>query len=355
MIHFNFNKRRFLYFFLLLIGTVIVTFGDLWPFSNQRPQRPDNAPDYMNIIEVNFKSDTHLSQLPLDFNVKIDQSISNERTHFYLGTSLQDPLGNWIDIPVVRFLPPNNNEEIITVSTHLTEIIEETLITGPYKVVVSIWDSPPTDEDATRLSSLSVDDALRIYNFKETFHAIDDNIWYSREGQLGRSHLSQARVNTSENRLKIMIPEGSVDGGEVQTTDLVHYGSYEIRMKVPNAPSSITGFFLYKAPDFHHEIDIEIYNQRDATALFTSYYSGSAYHEDQTPLAFDPTEDFYNYRIDYYPNSVSFFINDQLMQTWTEGFSTEPMYLMVNTWFPSWLDGLPPTDDQWLEVDWIRY
>jgi hypothetical protein len=314
-----------------------------------------NERDYIEIEEINFKSDTHLSNLPLDFNVQIEHSINKNMTPFYIGASFQDPLGNWIDLPVVDFLPSKKNEEIITMSTHLTELSEEMLITGAYKVVVSIWDTCPTEENATRLSTLSIDNALRIYNFEDNFDMIDDNIWFSREGKLGRSNLDPKRVTTSEGRLKIMIPRGSVNGGELQTIDLVHYGSYEIKMKIPNAPSSITGFFLYKAPDFHHEIDIEIYNQKDATALFTSYYSGGAYHEDKTSLTFDPTEDFYNYRIDYYPNSVSYYIDNQLMQTWTEGFSTEPMYLMINTWFPSWLEGLPPFENQWLEVDWIRY
>lgn len=355
MTHLNFKKRIYLLLFVLCIGSIMFISSHSQLFSSIRQFLFRQAPETIDIVEVTFKSDTHLSDLPLDFNVHIDHSLTTQLSHLYLGASLQDPLGHWIDLPIIDFLPSATNKETITISTHLTDLSENMLITGPYKVIVSIWDRPPTEENATRLSSLSIDDALRIYNFKENFQEINDNIWYSREGQLGRSKLSQERVNVSDGKLKIIIPKGSVDGGELQTTDLVHYGSYEIRMKVPDAPSSITGFFLYKAPDFHHEIDIEIYNQQDSTALFTSYYSGDAYHENKTLLTFDPTKDFYHYRIDYYPSSVSFFINNQLMQTWTEGFSTEPMYLMINTWFPSWLEGLAPSDDQVLEVDWIKY
>lgn len=58
----------------------------------------------------------------------------------------------------------------------------------------------------------------------------------------------------------IKLPSGTTDGGEIQTKDELGFGSYEAKLKLPDAPSSITGFFLYKEPDYYHEIDIEIFN-----------------------------------------------------------------------------------------------
>ncbi|MDZ7835000.1 MAG: glycoside hydrolase family 16 protein [Alkalibacterium sp.] len=82
---------------------------------------------------------------------------------------------------------------------------------------------------------------------------------------------------------------------------------------------------------------------------------GSTQHEDKADLAFDPTADFHRYRIDYYPDRVTFYIDDERMQTWEDGFPDEPMHLMVNTWFPNWLDGTAPDKDQMLRIEWIRY
>ena len=42
-------------------------------------------------------------------------------------------------------------------------------------------------------------------------------------------------------------------------------------MKVANAPSSLTAFFLYKAPDYVSELDIEIFNDTTRRVMFTTY------------------------------------------------------------------------------------
>jgi beta-glucanase (GH16 family) len=65
------------------------------------------------------------------------------------------------------------------------------------------------------------------------------------------------------------------------------YGSYAARMKIPNAPSSITGFFLYKAPDYQGEIDIELYNDGSRRIMFTTYAGGARTHTQTTQLPFD--------------------------------------------------------------------
>jgi beta-glucanase (GH16 family) len=66
-----------------------------------------------------------------------------------------------------------------------------------------------------------------------------------------------------------------LNGGEIMSKDLYGEGSYSARMKLPNAPSSITGFFLYQAPDYASEIDIEIYNDTSRRVMFSTYSGGS--------------------------------------------------------------------------------
>lgn len=67
------------------------------------------------------------------------------------------------------------------------------------------------------------------------------------------------------------IPAGTLEGGEIYTKELPSFGTHEVRMKLPLAPSSITGFFLYTEPDFFNEIEIEIHNSKNRKFLLTTY------------------------------------------------------------------------------------
>jgi endo-1,3-1,4-beta-glycanase ExoK len=91
--------------------------------------------------------------------------------------------------------------------------------------------------------------------------------------------------------LRIKLPARTLEGGEVLTNEL--HGSYGARMKLPNAPGSITGFFLYKAPDYESEIDIEIYNDSNRRIMFTTYAGGTQTHTKTVSLPFDPTAGFH--------------------------------------------------------------
>lgn len=70
--------------------------------------------------------------------------------------------------------------------------------------------------------------------------------------------------------------------------DLYGEGSYSGRMKLPNAPSSIAGFFLYQAPDYASEIDIEIYNDTSRKIMFSTYSGGSQTHAETMALPSTP-------------------------------------------------------------------
>lgn len=219
-------------------------------------------------------------------------------------------------------------------------------------MVLGLWDNLP-DQSTKRLASATLTNCLRIYHTKEEFEAWHEEEWLANNSELGRSLLQSENVILEDGHLLLKLPAKTVYGAEIQTREKCHYGSYEVRMKLPDAPSSITGFFLYTTPDYDHEIDIEIYNQAQADLLFTTYASGKKDKSYHKPLSFDPTADFHTYRFDYFPSKVAFFIDDILMQTWFEGFTNEPMYLMLNAWYPKWLEGQPSETDRYLQVDWI--
>lgn len=207
--------------------------------------------------------------------------------------------------------------------------------------------------------NLSVDDNNREIKsdlHQENFDILDDTIWLVSDKTLGRTKFNPKNIEVNDGFLKIRIPANTLEGGELVGRQVVTYGSYETHMKIPEAPSSITGFFLYAPPDYFYEIDIEIFNTKEGKLLLTTYADGGVQNEYVGKLGFDPTADFHTYRFDYRSDRVAFYVDDKLIQEWQEGFPEEyPMQLMVNSWFPNWQEGTPATEDQVLLVDWIRY
>ncbi len=147
----------------------------------------------------------------------------------------------------------------------------------------------------------------------------------------------------------------------VFTNDLHGYGTYSARMKLPNVPGSITGFFLYKAPDYESEIDIEVFNDPTGRIMFTTYAGGSKTHTVTKTLPFDPTAGFHKYRFDYLEDpltaetSVTFYVDGQKMRSWDTGVPRTSMHLMLNSWFPRWLDGRRPKKTVYTYVDRISF
>ena len=109
------------------------------------------------------------------------------------------------------------------------------------------------------------------------------------------------------------------------SAELYKYGSYRARIKVPDAPPSITGFFLYKEPDFEKEIDVEILNDSSGRIMFTTYAGGRKTNNVEKDLSFDPTMDFHEYRFDFYPDRAEFFVDGELMHRFTEGLPENPV------------------------------
>jgi beta-glucanase (GH16 family) len=128
-------------------------------------------------------------------------------------------------------------------------------------------------------------------------------------------------------------------------------------MNLPGAPGSKTGFFLYKAPDFESELDLEIYNDSTRRIMFTTYAGGRQTHTTTVSLPFDPTAGFHDYRFDclYDPGSgrasVTFYVDGVNMSSWDTGVPQTSMHLMLNSWFPSWLGGKRPKKTTYTYVD----
>lgn len=344
------KNRRYLYFFIApVIFISMIFFQALNSDCNAIISKETVNNLKVNILSVKYNNSMYFYGEKIEATVTLYNN-QEKATTFWLGYSLRDSMGKLTDMTPRKIkLLSKEKKEIVM------EFTPEDLLTGAYSSIFTLWDKSPEDNNAKRITSIYLKEIIRIYAFQDDFENFDDKFWFKRNGFIGRTKLKSSNVFLNNNQLLIKLPEKTLEGGEIQSINEVGYGSYEIKMKIPNAPSSITGFFLYKEPDFYHEIDIEIYNEPKAYIILTSYKDGKAVNEYRKYLNFDPTIDYHKYRIDFYSNKISFYIDDNYIYSWSQGFSKENMHLVLNSWYPKWLGGVRPQEDHFLNVDWIRY
>jgi beta-glucanase (GH16 family) len=203
--------------------------------------------------------------------------------------------------------------------------------------------------------SVSAVGATRSMDFRDDFTTFDTRRWTAVDRPFGFGKVDSANVTVANGLLGVKLPAGTLDGGEVRSTSLYRYGSYRVWMKVANAPSSVTAFFLYKRPDYAQELDIEIFDDSSREVMFTTYSGGRQTHTVTTLLPFDATAGFHEYAIEYDPGSVRFLVDGVQLQAWSNAVTKSSMYVYVNAWFPSWLSGERPSSDRFTYVDWIEY
>jgi licheninase len=191
--------------------------------------------------------------------------------------------------------------------------------------------------------------------FFDDFTSFDTARWSKGDHTLGHSYLDPTNVDVDGENLRLKLSAHSFEGGEVLTEALHGYGSYSARIRVPNTPGSITGLFLYKSPDYESEIDIEIFNDSSQRVMFATYAGGRQSHTETMTLPFDPTTGFHEYGFDYSQESVTFYVDGQPTRTWSDGIPQTSMHLMLNTWFPSWLEVRKLKKTAHTYVNWIGY
>lgn len=188
--------------------------------------------------------------------------------------------------------------------------------------------------------------------YRDDFDRLLESRWNKGDHRLGRSYLDPSNVRVVKGELRL--PANTTNGGELYSDELHGYGSYTTRAKVPSAPSSITGFFLYSPPDFESEVDIEIFNDRSRRIIFTSYKNDNKVTETKR-LPFHPTRGFHNYRFDYTPRAIKFYVDGRLMKRITRNVPDEAMRLYTNAWYPAWLSGRTFKKTKGVRIEWIRH
>ena len=71
-------------------------------------------------------------------------------------------------------------------------------------------------------------------------------------------------------------------------------------------------------------------------------------------LSFDPTTGLPEYRFDYTPSYLSFYVDGQFAKTWTGCLPQNSMKLYVNLWSPTWREGKRPQTEKFVPLDQTR-
>lgn len=178
--------------------------------------------------------------------------------------------------------------------------------------------------------------------------------WEPATHALGRGLVRAENVVLYEGAAALTLSVGSFDGAEIRSVDRVGYGVYAARMKTPRAPGTLSAFFLYEGgSDIADELDIEIFNDGSRRVLFTTWVAGETTHTTTLTLPFDPAAGFHEYGIVWSAREVSFVVDGAVMQRWNTGIPRNPMFVMANVWWPTWISGSLLHEPRSLLIDWI--
>jgi len=275
----------------------------------------------------------------------------------WIGCSVRDPLDEWHDLPAQNIKQRKSNRVKFTWAIPRDPLHPS----GEYDVVVAAWDGLPGSRQAKRIESRRLKDAFHGYRHREDFLMFDANKWQKAAHRLGKGQFKTANVSVADHHLHLRLPKFSFDGAETRSVDRMLYGDYKVNLKAPDAPGAFTAFFLYQ--DFrttkgHDEIDIEIYTDGSQRVNLAVWVGGEMTHindSDDVRLPFDPSQGFHTYRIRFYPEHLSFYADGHKLGEWNTNLPTHPMKLMVNAWWPKWLESVQLSRDATLQVDWIEY
>lgn len=183
--------------------------------------------------------------------------------------------------------------------------------------------------------------------------------WGNDEQQYSKSNVQLDTVNGWV-QLKISAsPQGTkpVNGEITSKRSNFLYGSYRASIKFDNIPGGVVGWFVYRTTTDLHEIDVEYLTRDIKNIHFTLHHVQTSVDYKKRPVAFDPTADFHEYRFDWYPGKVVYFIDGQKVDSLTKKVPDAACTIMLNFWSANIADwgGAAPTTDTYMYVDYMRY
>ena len=278
----------------------------------------------------------------IDAEIKVKNH--QQKTDLWIGYSIRDSQGKWYDLEPQNLTMEPDSTQVINFEDFVFP--KKEISPGDFLFVTALWDIYP-QEEAYRLTE---DRKQKEINFEHSepeeesnkgdlrIDFIDYN-FFKATHRLGRGRLDPDNIIQEDEIIKIISPANSYQGGEIRTEKYFGYGSYRVEMKTDYAPGSFAAFFLYEdVKGDNDEIDIEIYNDGSGQIDFVTFTQGEKTNYKIKELPFDPASDYHEYRIDYFPEKILFYVEDELMAAFNSQLPSAKMKVMINHWWPNWLE-----------------
>jgi beta-glucanase (GH16 family) len=134
------------------------------------------------------------------------------------------------------------------------------------------------------------------------------------------------------------------------------YGSYRASIRTSHVPGGVVGWFVYRDSPLN-EIDVEMLTKDNRDLHFTLHHVQTDVDYKLVKLDFDPADDFHEYRFDWHPGSVDYFVDGKPAGSLTKQVPDQDAAMMLNHWsgnIAGW-GGPAPTQDMYMDVDWVAY
>src|SRR5690606_37362318 len=165
-------------------------------------------------------------------------------------------------------------------------------------------------------------------------------------------------------------------GAEVRSRDTLTYGRVRARAKLAKGSAVISSLVTIYTPwpaDDWNELDIECLGKDPQNIQFNAMvYTGppttppvtTSVSPTQDPLlvdlGFDPSEDFHEYTIEWTPEGAFFFVDGELLRTWTKSIDrmTLPQNVLPTIWASASVGWAGPVKDETAGAsavyDWVE-
>lgn len=189
----------------------------------------------------------------------------------------------------------------------------------------------------------------------DNFNAVSPLRWELLNGSFPYNLVKFDPRNVEEKKgggLSLILRDQKVENrdltsGSLRSVTRFQYGRFEIEIKPVKADGLISAFFLYRI-DPWQEIDIEFLGNDTTKMLLNVYFNPGEegtvqnFGTSGTPviidLGFDASTDFHHYAIEWDPNEIRWFVDDDLVHVRTTGYPTPipnlPLQVYMNLWAP---------------------
>lgn len=208
--------------------------------------------------------------------------------------------------------------------------------------------------------------------------AIDASHWLVSNGWTNGDHQScewrKEAVELVGDTVRLVLAAGRgatqrpIACAEVQSIARTYgYGSYQVVMKTAAGAGLNSNFFTYTGPGIdkaskHNEIDFEFLGKNPRTVQLNWHYNGDSRHENIIDLGFDASQGFHEYRFDWMPDKIRWFVDGKQVAETPAGANLprDPGKLYFSLWSGSekvdgWLGHFAYQRPLAAEVQSVRY